>query len=1323
LSLEELETRLTPATTISIADGSVLEPMPHGTVDMDFTLTRTGDLTSQVTVGFTTVAGTAQPTTDFTPTTGTTTFASGSPSASIHIPVFGNGVFNNPSLTFSVQLTGVVNVVGPPVTLATPADFTAGTHPYSVAVADLNGDGKPDLVIAGNYYSSSSSGVSVLLNTTAPGATTPTFAPAENFATGSVARSVAVADLNGDGKLDLVVVNRNSNSVSVLLNTTAPGATTASFATHQDFATGTDPYSVAIADLNGDGKPDLAVANLSSSSVSVFVNTTAPGASTPTFAPKQDFATPGAFNSVLVAAADVNGDGRPDLITSASGASVLLNTTTPGSATVSFAPNQVVNNSTGFLAVGDLNGDGRPDIVGSAVHGVDVLLNTTAPGAATASFALAGQFLTGTVGSPEAATIADLNGDGKPDIVADDLYGTAVLVNTTAPGAATMSFNSESFTSGFRPFSLAVADLNGDGRPDVVVAHEKEGRPNTPSVSVLLNTTVLGAGTITPDFPQAATAAASSEPFSVAVGDLNGDGLPDLVVTNESSNSVSVFLNTTAPGASTPSFAPKQDFTTGAQPEFVAIGDLNGDGLPDLAVADFGSNSVSVLLNTTAPGATTPSFAAHHDFTTGSNPYSVAIGDLNGDGLPDLVTANFNSSSVSVLLNTTAPGATTPSLAARQDFTTGITPSAVAIGDFNGDGIPDLVTANRDANSVSVLLNTTAPGAATLTFAAHQDFATQSSPRSVAIGDLNGDGLPDLAVANSAFNANSVSVLLNTTAPGATTPSFAAHQDFTTGINPFSVAIVDLNGDGKRDLAVANSGANTVSVLLNTTAPGATTSTFAASQDFTTAGSAYSVAIGDLNGDGRPDLAVANRSSNNVSVLLNNPVTIVRSTATGTITESDSPTTVQFSVASETVDENTTDHESAFSVTVSLSAVSSTDTTVPFTLSGTAERGTDYDGVTASPLVIAAGQTTGTITGTLIDDGSPDAVKTLTFTLGTPTNATLGSIITNTLTIGEVAGIVATGVAVNGFERSALTGVTVATFTDGDGTQPADDFSATIDWGDGNTSAGTVTRPQTTYIVQGSHTYTDERTYPISVVITGPGATATVGTTGLILEELLPDGTRGTPNERFISEVYRDLLRRQVDPGGLAYWSGQLDAGMSTLQVAIAIENDPGNEFRGIEVQDLYSQYLHRMVEPLALNGCVAFLRSGGTVEQLGAFLAGSDEYFRSRGGSSNQSWEDAITQDALARPIDPTARAFMESAFAQGMSRTEITATVLSSQEYRLDLIESIYMRYLDRNTDPIGMNNDLNALNGGWTDERVIAGTIGEPTALNEFFNKTAP
>src|SRR5439155_1426541 len=133
-------------------------------------------------------------------------------------------------------------------------------------------------------------------------------------------------------------------------------------------------------------------------------------------------------------------------------------------------------------------------------------------------------------------------------------------------------------------------------------------------------------------------------------------------------------------------FAAKQDFVTGTNPVSVTVGDLNGDGKLDLAIANNNSSTVSVLLNTTAPGAATPSFAAKQDFATGAHPLSVTVGDLNGDGKLDLAVANFAANTVSVLLNTTAPGAATPSFAAKQDFATGTQPISVTVGDVNLDG-------------------------------------------------------------------------------------------------------------------------------------------------------------------------------------------------------------------------------------------------------------------------------------------------------------------------------------------------------------------------------------------------------------------------------------------------------------------------------------------------------------------------------------------------------------------------------------------------------------------------------------------------------------
>jgi hypothetical protein len=313
------------------------------------------------------------------------------------------------------------------------------------------------------------------------------------------------------------------------------------------------------------------------------------------------------------------------------------------------------------------------------------------------------------------------------------------------------------------------------------------------------------------------------------MGDINGDGKPDLAVANYGANNFTVFLNITTPGASTPAFLPKIIYAAGIFPYSVFIDDLNGDSKQDLIVVNSGSANVSVFLNTTTMGAPAPVFLSHTDFTTGTSPVSEAIGDLNGDGKPDLVISNSASNTISVLLNTTAPGSVTPTYSGKTDFTTGSGPVFVTLGDLNGDGKPDLVVANTASATVSVFFNTTSPGASTPTFSAKTDFVTGNAPTSISIGDVNGDGLPDFVVANQ--SSNNVSVFLNTTTPGASTPSFLAKSDFTTGNIPMSVSLHDFNGDGNPDLVVTNSGSASVSILLNTTAPGATTPSFSAKTD------------------------------------------------------------------------------------------------------------------------------------------------------------------------------------------------------------------------------------------------------------------------------------------------------------------------------------------------------------------------------------------------------------------------------------------------------------------------------------------------------------
>ncbi len=339
------------------------------------------------------------------------------------------------------------------------------------------------------------------------------------------------------------------------------------------------------------------------------------------------------------------------------------------------------------------------------------------------------------------------------------------------------------------------------------------------------------------------------------------------------------------------------------------------------------------------------------------------------------------------------------------------------------------------------------------------------------------------------------------------------------------------------------------------------------------------------------------------------------------------------------------------------------------------------DGTAASAGTITydAGTDTFTVHGnhTYAEDGT----KLITVTIHR--TAAPDTTVNSTAIVAEPA-ITATGVAVNGYEFSALTNVTVATFTHGPNTEAASEFTATIQWGDGSSSTGTVTLSGGVYTVTGSHSYTDEGSYDVSVSIVDDSASATVHTTAKMLEELLPDGTRGTADERFISELYRELLNRKVDPAGLAHWNDVLSQGASRQVVIAGIQH--AAEYLSNEVTTLYQQYLHRAVDPVGLASWTQFLAHGGTVNQVAAAIVGSAEYFDSRGGATSQGFVDALYHDALDRAPDPNGEAAFEQFLAAGNTRQQAADVVFNSQEYREDLVDQIYQELLGRSPDADG-------------------------------------
>lgn len=345
-----------------------------------------------------------------------------------------------------------------------------------------------------------------------------------------------------------------------------------------------------------------------------------------------------------------------------------------------------------------------------------------------------------------------------------------------------------------------------------------------------------------------------SAPGSVEIADVNGDGMADIIVANEQSNNVTILLGDGKGGFRQAKDSP---FPAGHNPNDVAVGDFNRDGKLDLAFANHDEKHLTVLLGD-GNGGFIPS--PHSPVAADVRPHThgVAAGDLNGDGTLDLITDSWGNNQVVILFGDGNGGFNTSGTFVN----VGKMPyQRVRVGDVDGDGKSDIITTNLEGDDVTILLG---DGKGGFKQSSGSPFPCGDSPFSSAIGDVNKDGKPDIAIVNSPGSANrrgkeGLTILLGNGAGGF---AMMTGSPFATGKIPNRVAIGDVNGDGIGDIAVSSPDDNTITLVFM-----GSRGTVASSSTIAVSGKPKGLAIRDLNGDGKSDIVVTNNGDNTVTVI------------------------------------------------------------------------------------------------------------------------------------------------------------------------------------------------------------------------------------------------------------------------------------------------------------------------------------------------------------------------------------------------------------------------------------------------------------------------